>query len=406
MWVAIRKLVGNGLLGSEGDLWREQRTLIQPAFHRQRLAALTRLMSATTLESLLGWRDQAADGKPVDMMASMFELTMQIIVRAIFGSKLPASEARELGDHFTTALGVMQTRMMAFMLPGWIPLPGDQRLRESLNTIDTVIFRLIAERKAQPPTEAPQDLLDMLLAARDAETGAGMSDVQLRDELFTMFLAGHETSGSVLSWVWTLLSQHPAVEQRLQAEVEAVLGDRVPTYADLPNLVYTRAVIDETMRLYPPAWLVPRTAQTADNIRGTEIPAGATMLISLHSVHRHPAFWPDADRFDPERFLEAGQVQREAYLPFGDGPRQCIGVNLAMMEMQLIVAMTVQAYQRQMLPEVQVKPKPLPALRPDRSLLMTLTPRTLPMTGKQWLLEAVEREEAPAPVEEGVRERV
>jgi len=123
-------------------------------------------------------------------------------------------------------------------------------------------------------------------------------------------------------------------------------------------------------------------------------------------VHRHPAFWPDADRFDPERFLEAGQVQREAYLPFGDGPRQCIGVNLAMMEMQLIVAMTVQAYQRQMLPEVQVKPKPLPALRPDRSLLMTLTPRTLPMTGKQWLLEAVEREEAPAPVEEGVRERV
>jgi cytochrome P450 len=398
MWVAIRKLVGNGLLGAEGDLWREQRKLIQPAFHKQRLAALTDAMSGTILETLVNWRESAAQGTPIDMTESMFELTMQIIVRTMFGSSLRGEEARTLGTHFTTALKVMQTRMMAFMLPQWIPLPGDKQMRESLAAIDKVLFRLIAERKAIGPSDQAGDMLDMLLAAVD-ESGAGMSDRQLRDECFTMFLAGHETSATVLSWVWAMLSQHPDVEQRLQAEMESVLGERRPTFQDLPNLVYTRAVIEECMRMYPPGWLVPRSAEAADTIRGTAIPAGATVLISMHAVHRHPAFWENAEIFDPERFMPGQETPREAFMPFGDGPRQCMGLHFAMMEMQLIVAMIVQAYQRQIQPEVVIQPKPLPVLRPQYPLLMTLSPRTRPVTGREWLIESAEPEAVPVPVQ-------
>ena len=397
MWVAIRKLVGSGLLGSEGELWLHQRRLMQPAFHRQRLAGLSNIVTEIITETLADWKVLAEKEQPVEIEHAMSGLTMKIIVRTMFGTGISDAETDELVEAYSSALKLMNVRMWTFFLPDFIPLPGDTAFRETIQQIDRAVYRFINERR-QNPSDA-DDLLNMLLDARDEETGAGMSDQQVRDEVFTVFMAGHETSAAVMTWVWYVIWQHPEVERRLQRELKDVLGERTPTFEDLPRLTYTRMVIEETMRMYPPGWLIPRSTLADDTIGGRPVKAGTTVLISPYVVHRHPDFWEDAERFDPDRFAPERTITRHAYIPFGEGPRLCIGNNVAMMEMQLMVAMIVQKYHLSLQPGIEIKPTPMPVLRPNNDLLMHLRPRTVPAPGV-WQMATETGEHRAATVDE------
>lgn len=402
MWIAIRKLVGNGLLASEGDYWRRQRRLIQPAFHRQKLAELTQTITATVAEMLKEWQTASNQHQPIEMVHAMSEVTMQIIVRTMFGSDVSKDDTRAMVDAFTKALQLMNLRMWTFFLPDFIPLPGDGAMRDVLQQIDTTVYRFIEQRRQNP---GGSDLISVLLEMQDADTGERMTDQQLRDEVFTIFLAGHETSATVLSWVWWLLWQHPEVERRLHREVDEVLGGRLPTFADLPNLKYTRMVIDESLRMYPPAWLIPRTAVEDDTIGDQPVKAGMTILMSPYVVHRHPDFWKDADRFDPERF-ESGEVaQRHAYIPFGEGPRLCMGNSFAIMEMQLIVAMVAQTFRLSLKPGIDVKPTTMPVLRPNQDVWMFAYPRPQDVAGRTWLIQSDREGSSVVPDAEAERVR-
>jgi cytochrome P450 len=253
--------------------------------------------------------------------------------------------------------------------------PGNRQFEQALHTLDNVVYRIIDERRRS--ARDPGDLLAMLLQTRDAETGEGMSDKQVRDEVMTIFIAGHDTVASTLAWTWHLLGQHPQIELQLLDEVDAVLDGQAPTFQDLPRLTYTRMVIEEAMRLYPPAWGLFRSPVVGDMIGGYHIQAGSVVILSPYVLHRTASFWEQPDRFDPERFTperSAGRP-RYAYIPFGGGPRICIGNSLALMELQLIVAMVAQHYRLRSIPGHLVEPYIEVVLQPRNGLRMTLQAR-------------------------------
>jgi cytochrome P450 len=388
-WIVIRKLMGNGLLGSEGDFWLRQRRLMQPAFHKHRLATLADTITATAAHMLTEWEAQVAQRKPIEIAESMSTLTMQVIVRTLFGSDVAREDLRTLVQSFSTALRLLNGQLWTFVVPGFIPLPGDKAMKEAISRIDAIVYRFIEQRRQQPGDD---DLISVLLDVQDADTDERMTDQQVRDEVFTMFLAGHETSATVLSWIWYLLWQHPDAERRFHQELETVLGGRLPTFADLPNLRYTRMVINEAMRLYPPAWFIPRTVMADDVIGDVPVKAGTFIMVSSYAVHRHPDFWEDAERFDPERFAASSEpVQRHAYLPFGEGPRMCIGNNFALMEMQLIMATLGQRYRLSLKPGTHVRPVTLPVLRPAPPVWMHALPR---QAARGWSIESEKQAQA------------
>ncbi len=255
-----------------------------------------------------------------------------------------------------------------------VPTPRNLRMQRTIHTLDQLVYRMIAERRSRE-TER-DDLLSMLLSAQDEETGQGMNDRQVRDEVMTLLLAGHETTANTLTWTWYLLSQSPEVERRLHAELNEVLDGRVPTVADLPELKYTRMVIEEALRLYPPTPLLSRKAIAGDEVQGYPIAANSMIMISPYAVHRHPALWEEPERFDPERFTPERAAARSAYayFPFGGGPRICIGNNFAMMEAQLILSTVAQRYQLRLIPGHPVEPQMVVTLRPRYGLPMTLHP--------------------------------
>jgi len=255
------------------------------------------------------------------------------------------------------------------------PTPRNRRVLAAMRTVDDVVLGIVEQRRRTG--EERDDLLGMLMEARDEGTGQAMSDKQLRDEVVTIFVAGHETTAVLLTWVFYLLSQHPDVESRLHAELTAVLGGRAPSMADVPNLRIARMVIDETLRLYPPAWITNRQAVAADEVCGRHIPAGAVVGISPYVMHHLPAYWPEAERFDPQRFASdaAHTRPRFAYMPFGGGPHQCIGNSFALMEATLILACVAQRYRLRLPPGAAVTPKPQATLRPAGGLPMRLDPR-------------------------------
>jgi cytochrome P450 len=259
--------------------------------------------------------------------------------------------------------------------PLLIPTPANVRGRRALRSLNRVVWKVIEERRRDGGQRG--DLLGMLISARDAETNEAMDDKQLRDEVVTFLVAGHETTAVALSWAWHLLAQHPAVEQRLHAEVADVLGGRQPTMNDLANLRYTRMVLEESMRLYPPVWGTARAAYHADEVGGVHVPAGASITLSPYVTHRHPTFWDDPDRFDPERFDPERSADRPeyAYFPFGGGPRGCVGKQFALSEGQLILAMVTQKFRMHAVPGQQVEAYPILTLRPRPGILMTLQPR-------------------------------
>jgi cytochrome P450 len=368
----LRSLLGRGLLTSEGDFWLKQRRLMQPAFHRQRLASFAALMVRDTEELMARWETLAARGKPVDIADEMMKLTLRIVSETLLNRDL-SGEANKIGDALTFAIHHVNGRITKiFDPPEDFPTPANRRYLKARATLNEVVEGVIAERRRSG--EDPGDLLSMLLQAKDQDTGEAMDDRQLRDEVMTIFLAGHETTANVLAWTFHALQLNPVIGMRLTSEVQRVLGGRSPTLEDLPRLDYVRMVIDESMRLYPPAWLLVRRALQDDEIGGFHIPALSYVFVAPWTVHRNPRVWPQPELFDPERFHKdrLGAIARYAHFPFGGGPRLCIGQSFAQMEAQLILATLAQRFRLRAASLRKVRFDPQITLRPKNGLPMLI----------------------------------
>ena len=326
----IRAISGDSLLTSNGELWRRQRRLMQPSFHRQRIAGLAGQMIDFTAAMLQRWQAKIATGEPLEIASEMMRLTYTIVGKTLLGADVSEDSSAVERAMETILTHTFRRWGNLIDLPEFVPTPENLRFRRALQTVDEIVYRIIAEHRSGKG--ANTDLLGMLLDVRDEETGQGLSDTELRNETITFLLAGHETTANALAWTFYLLSQHPDIERQLRAEVSAVLGERAPTVENLPQLRYTTMVIQEAMRLYPPIWAIERRAIADDTIGGFHIPAGSSVVISPYTLHRNENFWPQAERFDPARFA----TRPRAYIPFGSGPRFCIGNEFAMMETRLM----------------------------------------------------------------------
>jgi cytochrome P450 len=342
-YAGFRLLVGQGLVTSDGELWRRQRRLMQPAFTPRSIVEFFDMMVDTTARKLDRWQDAARAGRPLHMDDEMAHLTMSVISKAIFGVDL-GEESREVSEAFHAAFAFVTERTMsAVALPLRIPLPKHRRFTQNLQVIDAFVEKQIT---AGHRSGAQDTLLSLLLKARDEETGQPMSRQQVRDEVVTLFLAGFETTARSLTWGWYLLARHPHIMAKVVEEVDRVLDGRPPTVEDLYKLTYTRMVVDEVLRLYPPTALLGRETVQDDVIGGYHIPARAIVMLIPFMTHRHPEAWPNPERFDPERFRSDSVYLRpkSAYIPFISGPRVCLGNNFALMEMALAFAMTATRY--------------------------------------------------------------
>lgn len=379
---SIKPLLGNGLFLAEGDFWFTQRRLMQPAFYRPALAGLADLMVNAAQMVLDRWADTPAD-KPVNMMYEMRQITQTVIVQAMFSTSISREETDAAGAALDFALSkLIERSIVPFSAPEWLPTAANIRLRRSMETLDNLVYRFIEERRQKIAASADGfdptgDLLSMLLNVRYEDTGEGMSDQQLRDEVMTMFLAGHETTANTLTWVWYLLSQHPEVEAKLHNELAQVLSGRAPAFADLNDLSYTRMVIEETLRLYSPVWMTAREALADDVIGGYYVPAGSMLMLGFFLLHTDPRWWENPQNFDPERFSPERLAERPryTYLPFGRGPRVCIGEHFAMMEAQLVLALIAQRYRPRLTPGQEVKLRPMGTLQPLKGPFMTVEAR-------------------------------
>lgn len=370
--------LGNGLLTAEGDFWRRQRRISAPAFHFQRLEALAGIMVESAIAAADRWEAHADTGRHIDIAQEMMRLTMEIVARTLFSSDIVADIDR-LGKSISILIeNLGRVSPIDFMgLPEWLPRYRDPRVREAMRTLDEMIYRLIEQRRGAGEG-ARQDLLQMLLDARDPETGEGMSDRQLRDEVMTLFAAGHETTAQALTWALYLLSEHPEEEAKVHAELDELLGDRRPGFEHMRVLERTRMVIDETLRLYPPAFSISRTAEKDDRLGGElAIPKGAIVSVVPWITHRNPKLWPDPERFDPERFADHEVFGRykHAYFPFGGGQRICIGSGFAQLEARMILAVIGRRYRLRLKSGHPVMPQARVTLRPRFGMKMRIERR-------------------------------
>jgi len=368
--------LGRGLLTSEGETWRRHRRIMAPAFDHRSIIGYTPIITEATAGLLEQW-DGLADASEIDVAAVMMHTTLHIISRAMF-----SSDSDEIVDVVERGVGQYQAAVRPGLLdllrfPVWLTrLLSFRRTIGAFDEFDKSVDRLLSTRGREPNAE-PKDLLGRLIAARDSETGGGMTAKEVRDQVVTIFMAGHETTAQALAWTWYLLSLHPAAEANLHDELSTVLGGRPPRHEDLNNLRYTRMVIEESMRLYPPAHTMAREPIATDHILGHRIPAGVLVLIVPWLLHRKPSLWEHPDRFDPERFSPERVLARPrfAYIPFGTGQRICIGAAFAMTEAVLILAMIAQRYRLHLKPGHPVEPQGLITLRPRYGLRMTLERR-------------------------------
>lgn len=365
VWRNLSSLLGNGLLISEGDFWLRQRRIIQPAFHRERIARFAEMMSRESARTFADWERPARTGEPIEVLQHMMSLTLRIVAQALMSVEVEG-ESHALGGDLTYVLtSIMDRNTAPYMyLPMTVPTPANRRFKAAVRSIDEMVLGVIRKRRARQDSEA--DLLSMLMAMKDEDTGEMMSDAQLLDEVKTMILAGHETTANALAWTLYLLGENPRAQDRLRQELAQVLADRDPGLSDIQRLPYTKMVIQESMRIYPPAWLTYRRVEQDDVVGGFRIPKRSVAVISPYMTHRHPDFWPDPERFDPERFTpgwDAGKP-RFAYFPFGGGPRQCIGNEFAMLESQIILASCLRRFKIESVPGHPVVPQPSVTLRP------------------------------------------
>ena len=370
----VRLLIGNGLASSEGAFWLRQRRLMQPEFHRQRIAAFAETMVRRADIMAHSWASAVESGKPVDVAEEMTQLTMLIIVETMFGSD-GLEHQREVMSAVVRLLEEVKFRFdVPFYPPLNVPTPRNREVRVAKARLDTAMQRIVDQRRSSEPRA---DLLGMLLAVKDADTGEGMTDGQIRDEVVTIFVAGHETTAVLLAWAICLIAAHPEVESRVMAEFAAVLNGRLPVFEDVPRLVYTRRILDETLRLYPPAWITNRECLEEDVLCDYRIPAGAFVTFSPYVIHRLPEYWSDPEKFDPDRFLpeRSGGRPKFAYLPFGGGPHQCIGNQFALTEAALVLATVLQRYSLSLPAGAEVKTSAKITLRPEGGLPMRVERR-------------------------------
>jgi cytochrome P450 len=362
---AFRPVLGNGLLTSEGEFWQAQRRLIQPAFRHENILVYAGIMLDSAAAMLASWRDLETRDIHADMMA----LTLEIVAKALFGSDVSGA-ASGVGKALAPMMELfIHQAKMAFLLPENAPVPQTPRSLRANKHIDRIVRGIIRERRASP--RPASDLLQTLLEAQD-DHGSRMTDEQLRDEIMTLFIAGHDTTANALSWTWYLLGQHHAVEAHLAAELRAVLENRPPSVADLPRLPYTEMVLKESMRLYPPAWGFGRRSIHDFELNGYRIPAGTNIFLSQWITQRDPRWFPEPERFDPERWrvdpVRAGRIPRFAYFPFGGGPRVCVGAGFAMMEATLLLAAIAQRFRFSLVPGHPVEILPSSTLRPKHGI--------------------------------------
>ncbi len=363
-----RWFLGEGLLTNEGSGWLRQRRLCQPAFHRERMTSYGQTMAAYAEDMLAEWHAGAVR----DVHQEMMQLTMRIVAKVLFGLEVKADTERVAGALNALMRHTSGGRMILPPILRHLPVPALMRVKRAVRELDEIVNRIIRQRRASG--EDTGDLLSMLMAARD-EDGSGMNDRQLRDEVLTFLLAGHETTAVSLSWTWYLLSQNPEVEQQLHQELNQVLNGRTPQPEDLARLPYTDKVVKESMRLYPPAWSLARTVVKEIELGGYRIPAGANVVMSPWILHRDPRFFPQPEQFNPERWTPDLQqrLPKFAYFPFGGGPRLCIGASFAVMEANLLLAAIAQRFQLRMAPGRPVSALPSITLRPRNGIWMSLS---------------------------------
>lgn len=367
----LAHFLGNGLLTSEGEYWLRQRRLIQPGFHRARLAALTDIMQQVIDDFILDFDAAIQTGNPIDIAPRMMELAFNIVARSLFSTNLEEQALQQLSQNITTLQEFIIKEIRQPYLSGWRKFSGALREHEKLaKDFKQLILKIIQQRRDSGETQ--DDLLQMLLDARYEDTGEAMNDQQLFEECAILFVAGHETSANALAWTWYLLAQHPGIVEQARAELTRALGDRTPTFEDLPKLEYLVQIIEESMRLFPPAWITDRIAAEDDEWNGIKIPKGMVVVTYFYGSHHSPKYWENPEQFDPERFSTVNKKQHVpfAYSPFGGGPRLCIGNNFAIMEMQLVLAAMLRRYDFELMPNQKVESQPLITLRPKNGIWM------------------------------------
>jgi cytochrome P450 len=363
-------LLGKGLITNDGDNWHKQRTLIQPAFHRETLKRISEITVASANLLLQRWKEK--EGQTINFTREMAEVTIDIVAKSLFTTDVTPADIQTVWrsvNYLNESIDAMLDN--PFRLPWMMPTPRHRKMRKHLAALDAIVYGIINKRKTEK--NPPPDLLQLLLEARYEETGTGMSDLQIRDELMTIFIAGHETTVNALSWTWYLLKKHTTEEEKLKEESIIFAGERNPAFEDLRNLVYGKNVMNETMRLYPPVPAIVRKAVVDELVQGYPIKAGNEVAVNIAGIHRHPAYWQNPVEFHPERFenFDPKGDNRFVFLPFGGGPRICIGNNFAMLEMQLINAILSARVDMELVSH-EVNPNALITLKPDKGVIMKL----------------------------------
>ncbi len=390
---ALSLVTGEGLLTVDEPDWKRQRRMVQPAFHHQTLALLTGYVEAATAGIAREWRglgggaseptrsdsvgasdgSGASEGSVVDVDEAMMHAALEVVGHALFGTDL-STDAAALATATLDALDVVIARArVPITPPAWMPTPANRRLARANHILDVSVARMITDRRSRGT--ASHDMLDLLMEVRD-EDGGGLTTEEIRNQMVTFIVAGHETVASALTWAWALLAEHPEVLEELRIELDAVVGPEPLTVEDYQRLPYTRAVFDEVLRLYPPAWLITRRATEADELAGHDVPAGALIIMSPWLLHRHRDLWTDPEEFRPSRFIDE-QVDRSAFIPFGAGPRMCIGRDFAYVEGVLMLARLAAEFTLTY-PAGAVLPaaNPLVTIRPAGGLRLRVSPRT------------------------------
>ncbi|MEO8306929.1 MAG: cytochrome P450 [Pseudomonadota bacterium] len=374
----IRMMLGDGLLASDGPRWRSQRHVMKRDFLPLKIDPMVCAMTRETARMVACWRDAADGRQSLDVTREMTRLTLHIVVRTLFSEDLSADRANELCEAVTqTILDLSDISWTIFGMPMQFTPTSSAGFAAARKVVDATCYEMIARRRTQTAGQRPRDLLTLLI---EAETPSGpMDDVQLRDEMVTMLVGGHETTALALAWAWKLLADHPEAEARLHREVDEVLGEREPTLEDVPRLIWSKAVFQEAMRLYPPVWYMARVATDAGVVGGHAIPPGACVLLSAWLTHRHPEFWSDPRRFDPARFLDDAPTHRYSYFPFGGGRHQCIGMYFGTLEGTLILAQIARQFRVVPNPGQEIGANPGITLRQSPPMQATVERRSTPI---------------------------
>ncbi|HEV2389266.1 MAG TPA: cytochrome P450 [Nitrososphaerales archaeon] len=374
-----KPLLGEGLLTSEGNFHHRQRRLVQPTFNHERVTGYAKVMVDRSLAASNSWKD----GEVLDIHTEMMRLTLAIVAKTLFGADMEDKDAATVSDALSSALeNLHKLKTPGSRVLRRLQISGDGQIQRSKETLDTIVYRII-EARQKSGDEDRGDLLSMLLQARDKEgDGTGMSDLQVRDEAMTLFLAGHETTAKALTWSWYLISENPEAESKLHAEIDSVLGGRPPTAHDFPKLEYTTRVMTEALRLYPPSWTLGVKVTKPFTVAGFLMPVGATLVMSQYLVHHDARYFAEPERFLPERWTPEfrSSLPRFAYFPFGGGPRACVGEQFAWMEGVLVMATIAQGWRLHHVKGHKVELLPRLTLRPKYGMNMTVTRRSGPST--------------------------